>query len=107
MINTTTPPSGPATAFRCPRCLGTLFSRPEDGTVGCKSCLRENYFVPTEHLERPDRKPVWRTVCCQKPITDFSQMTYACPDHAYRHVLPLDLLEPQVRAQLANALMKR
>lgn len=95
----TPPPTGPATAFRCPRCLGSLYSRPEDGSVGCKACQRQNYFVPTEFLERPDRKPSWLTVCCRKPIGDFSQMTYTCPAHAFRHILPLDLLEPQVRAR--------
>jgi hypothetical protein len=102
MISWTTPPAGPATALRCPRCLGTLFSRPEDGSVGCKACQHQNYFVPTQFLERPDRKPSLLTVCCRKPIGDFSQVTYTCPEHALRHILPLDLLEPQVRARVES-----
>jgi hypothetical protein len=102
MINSTKPPTGPATALRCPRCLGTLFSRPEDGSVGCKACRNQNYFVPTESLEHPLGKPSWLTVCCRKPIGDFSQMTYTCPEHAFRHILPLDLLEFQVRARVES-----
>lgn len=26
-------------------------------------------------------------------------MTYVCPDHGFRHILPLDSLDPHVRAQ--------
>jgi hypothetical protein len=89
-------PTGPQTSFRCAYCLQPLFERPENGMVGCRNCPND-YFVPLEYAERPDRKPALLTVCCRKPITDFSQLTYSCPAHAFRHILPLTRVDAQVR----------
>jgi hypothetical protein len=73
--------------------------------VGCKRCSSD-YFAPTEFAERPGRDPTLLTVCCRKPITDFSQMTYSCPTHAFRHILPLTRLDPQVRARAESPAVK-
>ncbi len=99
-------PTGPQTNLRCGSCLEPLFERPENGMVGCKNC-RNDYFIPLEFPERPDGKPTLLTVCCRKPITEFSQMTYSCPAHAFRHILPLTRVDPQVRATAESPTVKK
>ncbi len=106
MIVPRTQPTGARTQYRCARCLEPLFERSEKGMVGCKGCSND-YFVPAEVRERPDHRPALLTVCCRKPIADFSQMTYSCPKHAFRHILPFDRLEPQVRAAADSPAVKR
>lgn len=59
--------------------------------------------MPLEHRERLDRRPVLLTVCCRKTITDFSQLTITCPEHAFRHALPLDLAPEKSVEQAAVA----
>ena len=106
MMPLRTEPTGPQTSFRCARCLQPLFEHLENDMVGCKNCPHD-YFVPLEFPERPDRKPTLLTVCCRKPITDFSQMTYSCPNHAVRHILPLTRVDPQVRAWAESPAAKK
>ncbi|HXJ18757.1 MAG TPA: hypothetical protein VMT03_00885 [Polyangia bacterium] len=83
-----------------------LFERPENGMVGCKNCPND-YFVPIEFPERPDRQATLLTVCCRKPIAEFSRMTYSCPEHAFRHILPLTRVEPQIRAWAESPQVKK
>jgi hypothetical protein len=100
------PPTGAQTSFRCARCLEPLFERPENGMVGCKNC-RNDYFVPIEFPERPDLKPTLLTVCCRKPITDFSQMTFSCSAHGFRHILLLTRVAPQARTMAESPAVKQ
>ena len=106
MISPRTQPTGAQTAFRCARCLEPLFERSEKGMVGCKSCSND-FYVPIERTDRPDHRPTLLTVCCRRPITDFSQVTYSCPAHAFRHILPLSRLDPHVRAMAESPTVKK
>jgi hypothetical protein len=106
MISPRTPPTGAPTPFRCARCLEPLFERPENGMLGCKRCAND-YFAPLESSDGPGRKLALLTVCCRKPITDFSQVSYSCPEHAFRHILPLNRIDPRARAMAESTRVRR
>jgi hypothetical protein len=96
----------------CPRCFGNLVLCTE-GSKAIAECPRchvsrlggnerwRRYVPRREWL--PDREPSWLTVCCGRPILDRSDLTYECPEHAYRHVLPLSALHETVRKRILEA----
>jgi hypothetical protein len=71
-------------------------------SVGPGYGTRWRHYLPTrQHASGRDGGALL-TVCCATPILDRSTLTYECPVHAFRHILPLSALDEATRKQVLD-----